>query len=843
MNSLPLGSIPFRWRDHLSALRRLGLLYRRPQQFRDDLSTCSVGQQLVTAFWLLVHSAPYVFALSAAGCLLGTSLIGSEFRIEHLAVGIAIGLVVGLAVWLALWIGDWKSGWSFGGLVVGLAAGLAVWIAGGVTGGITVGITGGFTGGFTGGLPGGITSGITSGMTGGLAAGLVVGIASRLAGGLTGAVTGGLAVGVGVGLVGGLVFGLAVGLPGGIGQGIAGGIGFGLAGGMTGGLASGLAFEIFSGIAVGIAGGIAFGIAVGIASGIAYGIAVGISSGIASGIAFGISSTRIYYQLVHPPFVWPRLHGCWYPRHPVAWDDLCSVPFPGLDHLLVDYAEKAPESGVAEIERLISSYPSQRMMALRSRVRLLARQAGKTVNLAILDEILAPLPEGEKGFLAQTGKLRAAVHEIATLQSRLDTFDRPVLREPYAKLLCKEIENFRGRISGFHEPLATEFRTAADQWLKIAEKQLLEIQPAVETAPVLQVFRAGDPVDREKEAFVPRDSVVGHLQEQVLLSTGCPGVVLYGRRRVGKSTVLRNLSWFLPPRAQTVNISMQNPEASTSLELLAQHLVREVSAVFGERLPSRTPKDLRDLFGFLSDCNQILERDDRRLVISVDEYENIDQKIGQGVFPEDLLATFRESIQSHRRITWIFAGGHEITELVNAPWTSYLVSARTIEVPLFSQQETRLLLTEPLKYSSLWRDDDPGHPRPRFESGFWGEGGIERIHAEAGGWPHLVQLIAETIVNLLNSEGGRRVSSPLMERALDRAIVSGHNVLYELLRRESRLPGEWEYISKFRIRETQPPPDDEAMAQSLRRRLLVEEESGQWRLRVPLMSRWLRKRG
>jgi hypothetical protein len=345
-------------------------------------------------------------------------------------------------------------------------------------------------------------------------------------------------------------------------------------------------------------------------------------------------------------------------RNPVAWDDLCSVPFPGLDHLLVDYAEKVPESGVAEIERLISSYPSQRMMALRARVRLLAHQAGKTVNLAILDEILAPLPEGERGFLAQTGKLRAAVHEIATLQSRLDTFDRPVFREPYAKLLCKEIENFRGRISGFHEPLATEFRTAADQWLKIAEKQLLEIQPAVETAPVLQVFRAGDPVDREKEAFVPRDSVVGHLLEQVLLSTGCPGVVLYGRRRVGKSTVLRNLSWFLPPRVQTVNISMQNPEASTSLDLLAQHLVREVSAVFGvgvwdanasywddpnttwdqATLPSRTPKDLKDLFGFLSKCNQTLERNDRRLLISVDEYENIDQKIGQRVFPEDLLA-------------------------------------------------------------------------------------------------------------------------------------------------------------------------------------------------------------
>src|SRR5208282_1211787 len=554
------------------------------------------------------------------------------------------------------------------------------------------------------------------------------------------------------------------------------GIIFGMIWGVLGGV---------DGVALGIVGGIA------IAGALALGFSGGIVSGIAIEIAFGISWTRIYYQLVHLPFVWPRLHPRWYPHHPVAWDHLCGVSFLGLDQLLVEYAEKEPESALAEIERLISSYPSQRMMALRARVRLLARRAGKTENLAILDEILAPLPEGEKGYLAQTGKLRAAVHEIATLQSRLDVIQRPVVREPYAKLLCKEIENFRDRIGGFYEPLATEFRVAADHWLKIAEKQLREAQAVVEKEPAPQVFRAGDPVDREKEAFVPRDSVVGNMERQVLLSTGCPGIVLYGRRRVGKSTVLRNLSGFLPSTVHIVNISMQNPEAFTSLNLLADHLVREVSKVFGERLPVRTPKDLKDLFAFLSECNQILEKDDRRLVISVDEYENIDQKIGQGAFPEDLLATFRESIQSHRRITWMFAGSHEVTELVNAPWTSYLVSARTVEVPLFSDQETRLLLTEPFKHSSLWRDDEPGRPRPRFQPGFWGEGGIERIHAEAGGWPHLVQLIAETIVDLLNDEGDLQVTSPVLERALDRAIVSGHNVLYELLRRESTLPGEW----------------------------------------------------
>ena len=146
------------------------------------------------------------------------------------------------------------------------------------------------------------------------------------------------------------------------------------------------------------------------------------------------------------------------------------------------------------------------------------------------------------------------------------------------------------------------------------------------------------------------------------------------------------------------------------------------------------------------------------------------------------------------------------------------------------------MLTEPLHHSLLWRDDGPGRRRPRFDACVWGERGIECIHAEAGGWPHLVQLIAEATVDLLNDEGERQVTSPLLERALDRAIVHGHNVLYELLRRESTLPGEWEYLSKFRSRDTQPLPDDEAIVQSLRRRLLVEEEAGQWRLRVPLLG-------
>jgi hypothetical protein len=169
------------------------------------------------------------------------------------------------------------------------------------------------------------------------------------------------------------------------------------------------------------------------------------------------------------------------------------------------------------------------------------------------------------------------------------------------------------------------------------------------------------------------------------------------------------------------------------------------------------------------------------------------------------------------------------------------VSARTIEVPAFSLPETRLLLTQPLKYSSLWPEDSAG--RPRFPTEFWGDGGIERIHAQADGWPHLVQLIAETVIDLINDEETRSVNSGLLERALNQSIIRGHNVLYELMCRDCSLPGEWEYLSAFRRNPEQPPPENEALCASLRRRQLIREEDGMWRLRGPLMARWLRERG
>jgi hypothetical protein len=671
-----------------------------------------------------------------------------------------------------------------------------------------------------------------------IASGIVIYISFCISGVFAGSMAVGVIFGIPCGIACGIAFGVISGIA--VGSGSAGGIAEGITFGITLGITLGIGFSTALGT---ISPGIVFGVTTGIVLYIVGGLAIGITGGIALGTATMISSLRLYYLPLHLMLTWPRPRMRWYRLHPAAWDEMCSAPYFGLHRLLVSFAEAQPQEGIAEIERLIDTYPVQKGQALRAKTTLIAREAGQANNLSRLADIAAKLPSGDKGFLAQTEKVKEGIAEVSALQTRLDTINRPAFREPTAKQLVKEIENFRYRIAGLREPLATEFRAAATQWLAVAQRQLDEARRGATRELTPQVFRAGDPVNREQEAFVPRYAVIGDLEQQIMLSAGCPGIVLYGRRRMGKSTILRNLTDFLPTNVTPVVVSMQRPEMFTSVASLTGFVSREMRAQLdGAGGGDAEVSDLTGFFQYLNTVNDQLEAGDKRLLLAVDEYETIDKKIGEGVFPLDLLDTIRESIQSHRRITWVFAGSHEITELEHAAWTSYLVSARTIEAPFFTPAETRLLLTDPVKHSTLWRNNPD--KRPRFDAAFWGESGIERIQQEAGGWPHLVQLIAETIVDLINNEEQAVAVTPeLMEQALDKAVVRGQNVLYELMRRESFLPGEWEYLSAFRKTETQPPPDDENVAASIRRRLLVVENDGQWRLRVPLMARWLRVKG
>ena len=104
-----------------------------------------------------------------------------------------------------------------------------------------------------------------------------------------------------------------------------------------------------------------------------------------------------------------------------------------------------------------------------------------------------------------------------------------------------------------------------------------------------------------------------------------------------------------------------------------------------------------------------------------------------------------------------------------------------------------------------------------------------------------MQLLAETAVDLLNDSDAKKLDNDLLESAIDAAVVRGDAVLRQLMQGESQA-AEWDYLCGFRRQDNLPPPDDDAVYSSLRRRELIQVDGEIWRLRVPLMQCWLRAR-
>jgi len=608
-------------------------------------------------------------------------------------------------------------------------------------------------------------------------------------------------------------------------------VAFGIVFGIVFGIALGIALGITLGITLGIAVGIAFGIAFGIVFGIGFGITVGIAFGITVGIAVGIAVARAYYVPLHLFFLLSP--GAGYRFHPVAWDDMCGVPYWRLERILVGLVGRDPEFGRREIARIIDTYPAQRMGALRAAAILTIRDAA--ANLGEAPRRLLDLPDGEKGFLRQVPVVKDFARGLAADAREFELLDLPTLKRRTAEKRVERIRLFRESCAGLPYPLGEELRKATEVWLGDARKVVASFG-ALDAAP--QVFRAGDPVNKGREAFLPRWDVLQELARQALLATGCPGLLLYGRRRTGKTSTLQSLDGLLVNSVFPTWLSMQDPRAfsgtSDLCALIADHL-RGALAAMKLPAPETEVSDLRGLMTALDAANRALEGTEKRLLLGVDEYENLDTMIGEGKLTLDFLSTVRESIQNHRNLIWLFAGSHHVAELTNAEWSSYLISVRMVPVRMFTAKETRTVLTDPLRYSGNWEPDDP--TRFRFAPEFWGEGGTEWIHEEAGGWPHLVQLLAEAVVDEINDRGTAAFDPAWRPHVLRRSIERGEMVLRQLTLGECRLPGELDYVRSL-VSGDRPAPEAPILS-SLRRRELIVEEGGRVALRVPLMRRWL----
>ncbi|MGB3767725.1 MAG: ATP-binding protein [Phormidesmis sp.] len=289
--------------------------------------------------------------------------------------------------------------------------------------------------------------------------------------------------------------------------------------------------------------------------------------------------------------------------------------------------------------------------------------------------------------------------------------------------------------------------TIAESWREKLLAIATDVGEVTHTQPVQNPYVAGDPV--EGDLFVGRGEVIKQLEELWLTNGQLQSVVLYGHRRMGKTSILKNLPNYLGNNIQVIYINLLNLGAVSEG---AGEVLITLSDAISQKLSIRPPDDetlLRlpevTFRRFIQTINQKL-KNKQGLIIALDEFEKIEELILAGKLYPNFLGFLRGLLQEHPRIAFAFAGLHTLEEMTEDYFNPLFASVLPIRIGFFTLSETRELLANPAEDFTL--DYAPAT--------------LNEIYQLTAGQPYLTQLIGFQLVRHYNHqvfEAGRDRSS------------------------------------------------------------------------------------
>jgi len=810
------------------------------------------------------------------GLLIGLSLWEWKSNSEAIVTGVAFGVAFGVASIIAF------------GVAFSMAGGIAVGVAGGMAFSAAVGVAGGISNQTK------IYS--STRQIGGIIAGTLLGIVAFIAAfvmaigiaGVAGGVAGGVAFVMAIGVAIGVAISIAVSVrTRQWRRGVAFGVAFSVVIGVAFVMAGDVAFVMVIGVA-GIAGGVASGVMLSIIFGALFVLAYAISerlAGSGAGVIAGavscngfwlfivtsqphnISSAylwlgglmslvlgltlawwkpilfypftavlntllyRLDEQRIHRPFSLLRYHSAF-------WDESQRLPLLGLDSHIVLVAERNSAEGKAAIEYLSTS--RQRWAAQAAQIELDARQ---------LERCVATTDIGQ----AQQG---LSVSELEDSASNLFRVFKRISEDVSAALSQTSVYNQRlaltanaDRLDGLVRELtrssdkyAVRFRPIAQRWSNIIALQLHELTKAAELRQEIDSpYIIGVPLTERQEIFVGRTDISRRI-EQLLLDQRRPPLLLYGQRRTGKTSLLNNLGRLLPNSIIPLFVDLQGPASRASdhagfLYNLAKGMTDSAKRQRSLILPPLSRESLTDdpftrFDEWLDQVEATLQ--DNTALLALDEFEVLDQVLGEGRFSETaILGMLRNLIQHRLRFKVLLSGSHALGEFQR--WSSYLINAQVLHVGYLNAAEARQLVEQPIEGFALRYEPDAS----------------QRVLDLTNGHPFLVQLLCAEIVALKNEQDPkvRRLATLVdVEAAIPEALSSGSLFFSDIERNQVNAPalpvlrylaaqGEGATVSQTALSSQFPDSWAEAIDLLLRRELIELNLNG-YRFQVELIRRW-----
>ena len=279
---------------------------------------------------------------------------------------------------------------------------------------------------------------------------------------------------------------------------------------------------------------------------------------------------------------------------------------------------------------------------------------------------------------------------------------------------------------------------------------------------IINPYIAGAPVT-EQRMFFGREDIFQWIENSVTGQYADHILVVHGQRRVGKTSVLKQLGNRLPSHYIPVFFDLQGRTHTTIdrfLWWLAREVVRELKQAHSIDLPIPEKDDFsRDIEffenRFLADLEPVL--DNRVLLLTFDEFDNLEESEVKEELARPLVDYLRR-LMGHASLNFIFSIGSSGRKLENmqAAYTEFFKAALYKKISFLNEEQTHHLVTRPVE-DVLTYDRDA----------------VEYIYKLASGHPYFTQLTCHELFARCQRTEQREITKEDVEAILDDVVERG----------------------------------------------------------------------
>jgi uncharacterized protein len=596
--------------------------------------------------------------------------------------------------------------------------------------------------------------------------------------------------------------------------------------------------------------------------GLSFGLAMGLGEGWMFIVVYSLTFIAVYLHGL--AFIFEALLSLWlnvairanpsrssnrWQLSPVHWDEIILLPLPGLLGTLKIMLRTNPALGRQAVAD-VAAHRYQGRLALQALAEVSLENAQSIESLPALAALESELdwltedielPTDTRSLLSQLrtiGQEVTAAHESTTLANRIRRLE--------------EADRLLERLRVGRSP----YRLPLEKWSQLLKAALeIAVQEKKQGGRIPQVYIYNDPLNpsKFKESnllFKGRRSIFSQLEEILGTPGREPGTLfLYGQRRMGKTSVLLQMPRLLGSTAVPAFLDMQSgslggaKDTAGLLRGIADGIIEQAFRHRGLKLPDIDRK------GLAYDPYPVFERwlrhvgkalEDRNLLITLDEFEELERGIHDERFDERILTTLRNIMQHHHNIIVLFSGSHKLDELPPR-WASSLITSAMLPITFLHEQNARELIERPVA-------DFPEIYMPAAVDHI-----LELTHCQ----PNLVQLTCALLVGRMNHLRRKPPTSYIQVEDVDEIIPEvlerGSNYFIDLWQSQTESETARHILEKM----VQTPDQsldrhtlqsfvrsEDELRQALRvleRREIIHRKNDHYCITIPLVAEYIRR--